>query len=178
MTEANAISPPAPNELDVLNGGVEITVTKIDGSSEQVKVRQLPMSLVGEWGRMQGDEAGLVDLLCDKRDRSLQWRVRNARALEIRLHELLRAAEFSQIEKIEKRLSDARTEITRLEQEEHWSDSLTEESIVEIRELGDRLNSKRFGRWATRTRESTGRVMKEAIPMTASLSQNSPLPAV
>jgi hypothetical protein len=167
MNETNDLPPSAAqNELEVLNGGVEITVTKIDGSSEQVKVRQLPMSLVGEWGSMQGDEAGLIDLLCGKRDRALQWRVRNAHSLEMRLHELLRTAEVTQVDKIEKRLAEARAEITRLDQEGHWSDSLTEESIIEIRELGDRLNSKRFGRWATRTRESTGRVMKESTAPT------------
>jgi hypothetical protein len=95
-----------PNDLEILNGGIEITVVKIDGSQEQVKVRQLPMSLVSEWGSMQGDEAGLIDLLCGQRDRSFQWRLRNAQALELRLLDMLQRAEFSQLDNIEKRLAD------------------------------------------------------------------------
>jgi hypothetical protein len=163
-----------PTGLEVLNGGIEITAVKIDGSQEQVKVRQLPISLVSEWGNMQGDEAGLTDLLCGKRDRSLQWRQRNAHALELRLLDMLQRAEFEQLDKIEKRLAEARAEVASLEEKEHWSDSLTEESIIEIRELGDRLNSKRFGRWATRTRESTGRVMKEATSALKTTPAESP----
>jgi hypothetical protein len=44
----------ASEELAVLNGGVEIDVEKIDGSLETVTVRQLPISLVGQWRRFAG----------------------------------------------------------------------------------------------------------------------------
>ena len=162
---------PEPTELQVLGGGVEITVTKIDQSSEAVKVRQLPWRDLPSFGSLQGDEAALAEFLCGKQRTGVTERLRNAHITEYRLTELIRQAEFEQIPAIEKELNRVRTEIEELEKNEHWSDSLTEESLVAILDLGMRLNEKRFGRWAERRKKHTGRMMKTA---TASVSAKSP----
>ena len=171
-TESPAHEP--ASEIEIIAGGVTITVRKIDGSQEQVKVRQLPMRLVPEWAALQGQEADLVELLCDKQDRSAQWRLRNARMSEERLLQLLRNASAEQVPPINEQLRKLRAEIDEIEAGEHWSDGLTEESMVEILKLGEQLNRPRFGRWAKRRAEATGRMMKETQ---GSLSGNSPLAA-
>src|SRR4051812_35160459 len=120
MPEQNASSPappqnggadtatPAsePTEVQVLNGGIEIDVVKIDGTSEKVKVRQLPISLIGEWGRNQAgeNEADLIELLCDKIDRTTAFHLQNERMTEMRVLQILQQAPLEQIEAIEKRL--------------------------------------------------------------------------
>ena len=158
-----------PNELEVIDGGVTITVHKTDGCQEQVKVRQLPIRLLEEWGR-SGDQAEIAELLCDKIDRHTLWHLRNARSTEIRLLELLRGAPFEQIGAVEERLAAVRTEIERHEDGAHWSDQLTQESIIEIIELGDRLNRPRLARWAETQAKTIGQKMKTLME---SLSANS-----
>jgi hypothetical protein len=133
----------ASEELAVLNGGVEVDVEKIDGSLETVTVRQLPISLVGQWRDSQADEAFIVELLCDRFDKSTQHHLAHARMSELRVMQMLRSAPFDQLEPIEKRLQALRTEIAALEQKPRWSDSLKHESVARIRELGHRLNKKK-----------------------------------
>lgn len=50
------------DQLAILNGGVEIEVTKIDSSKERVKVRQLPIRLIPEWMANLGNEPRLIEL--------------------------------------------------------------------------------------------------------------------
>lgn len=57
-----------PNLTTAL-GGTMFTAHLLDGATEEVKIRQLPIrALVGQWARLQGDEAGLVELYCDKEE--------------------------------------------------------------------------------------------------------------
>ena len=131
-------------ELQILNGGIEIEVVKIDGGQEKVKVRQLPISVLGEWGRNQGGEAEayLVELLCDKVDRTTVHHLQNALMIEMRVQQILMQAPVEQIEPIEKRLTAIREEIAKHQAKPRWSDTLTHESVAKIRELGERLNKK------------------------------------
>jgi hypothetical protein len=62
--DANA----SPNdELITIAGGVDLEVTKQDGSKETVKVRQIPISKI-DFGTAvgSGDEASAIALYCDK----------------------------------------------------------------------------------------------------------------
>jgi hypothetical protein len=178
MTDENETAnpnPPEPNELEILNGGVEITVVKIDGSQEQVKVRQLPISLMGEWGRCQGDEAHLIELLCDRLDRTAFYHLTNARMTEMRVQSILQQASFAQIEAIEKRLIAIREEIARHESKPRWSDALTHESVAQIRELGERLNKKKFSDQSKRMTASSKALLEMMAPL-ASPTSLSPSP--
>jgi hypothetical protein len=167
----------APTELQVINGGIEIDAVKIDASSERVKVRQLPISLLGEWGRSQGDEAYLIELLCDKLDRTAFHHLTNARMTEVRVLQILQQADFKQIEQIEKRLIAIRDEIAKHEAKPRWSDTLTHETVAQIRELGERLNKKKFADQTTRTTNSAKALvemmMPSASPTSSSVSRTS-----
>jgi hypothetical protein len=58
-----------PTELDVILGGVIIQAKLRDGSSEEVKVRQLSNRLLTQkWPGLLGDQAAMVELYCDKED--------------------------------------------------------------------------------------------------------------
>jgi hypothetical protein len=163
-------------ELQILNGGIEIDAVKIDGSQEKVKVRQLPPRLLGEWGNCQGDEAYLVELLCDKLDRSRDYHLVNARMTEMRVQMILQQADFKQIEAIETRLKAIRNEITALEAKPRWSDTLTYESVVEIREIGMRLNKKKLVEQTNRTTTAAQELLEMMPQKSASPSSSSPSP--
>lgn len=169
-----------PSELEIINGGIEIEAIKIDRSAEKVKVRQLPVSLLGEWGRNQGseNEAYLVELLCDKLDRGLDYNLRNARMTEMRVLQLLEQAPFEQIETIEKRLKAIRAEIEALENKPRWSDTLTDESVARIRDLGKLLNKKKFVAQMNRTMTDAKEMMETMTPAPEqSASENSSSPS-
>jgi hypothetical protein len=157
-------SSPPVSELTVLNGGIEIYAVKIDGGQEKVKVRQLPISLVGEWGRSQGDEAHLVELLCDKLDRTTSFHLQNARLIEMRLQMILQQAPFEQTEAIEKRLIAIREEIAKHEAKPRWSDTLTHETVAKIRELGELLNKKKFVEQTNRTTTASKALLEMMTP--------------
>jgi len=165
-----------PSELQIINGGIEIDAVKIDGGSERVKVRQLPIALLGEWSKSQGDEAHLVELLCDKLDRTTVYHLANARMTEMRVLTILQQAPFAQIEEIEKRLIAIREEIARHEAKPRWSDTLTHETAAEIRTLGESLNKKKFAEQTKRT-ETASKALLEAMNLSPSLTSSSPSPA-
>src|SRR5688572_7418519 len=52
--------------LATLLGGVEIEVKKLDGSTEKVRVRQLPVKLYPQYLQSMQDEPKMIELLCDK----------------------------------------------------------------------------------------------------------------
>jgi hypothetical protein len=170
----NAGAAPAVTEPEILNGGIELDVVKIDGSSEKVKVRQLPISLIGEWGRNQGgdNEAYLIELLCDKVDRTTSFHLQNARMIEMRVMQILQQADFKQMEPIEIRLKAIREEIAALEGKPRWSDELTHESVAQIRELGERLNKKKYADRILRTAEGA-KALLAALPKSLELSSPS-----
>lgn len=172
--ENGGADPGAVSELQVLNGGIEIDVVKIDGSSEKVKVRQLPISLIGEWGHNQGaeNEAYLVELLCDKVDRSRVYNLRNARMTEVRVMQILQQADFKQLADVERRLASLRDEIEALEAKERWSDTITDESAAAIRELGKRLNKKKFIAQTTRTEKDATDLLETMSPKPAAGSDS------
>jgi ABC-type dipeptide/oligopeptide/nickel transport system ATPase component len=167
-----------PTELQILNGGIEINVVKIDGSSEKVKVRQLPISLIGEWGRNQGgeNEAYLIELLCDRVDRTTAYHLQNQRMIEMRTMQILQQAPFEQMEPIEKRLVQVREMIAKHEAKERWSDTVTHESVARIRELGERLNKKKYADQILRT-TSGAKALREALPKSQEPSSSSASPA-
>jgi hypothetical protein len=57
---------PANDELITIAGGVDLEVTKQDGSKETVKVRQIPISKIQQFVVSLGDEAATVAFYCDK----------------------------------------------------------------------------------------------------------------
>lgn len=59
-------NPSDPPTMTTLLGGEEITVTKLDGTTEVVKVRQLPISLYPALGAVIDDELRMVELFCDR----------------------------------------------------------------------------------------------------------------
>jgi hypothetical protein len=159
-------------------GDAEITVHKIDGTEEEVKVRQLPVRLLEDWGRLQSQEGELVELLCGKQNGNAIWNIENERAVETRLLALLRQSPFDQIEFIEKRLIQTREAIAKHESAAHWSDSLTDESIFAIIDLGNQLNAKRFTAWAGRMSKSVNEATMPIIELLVDkLKQRSPLPS-
>ena len=62
-TPANSL---AANPLVIFNGGAEIEVTFNDGRREIVKIRQLPLRLMAEYGRAHGEEDKLIALFADR----------------------------------------------------------------------------------------------------------------
>lgn len=56
----------ATNPLVILNGGVEIEVTRLDGTPDLVKVRQLPLRHMAKYGDIQGDEGKIIELVTGK----------------------------------------------------------------------------------------------------------------
>src|SRR4051794_27597814 len=56
----------AINELITITGGVDLEVTKQDGSKETVKVRQIPISKLQSFVMNLMNEAELIALYCDK----------------------------------------------------------------------------------------------------------------
>lgn len=53
-------------KMVTLVGGVEMTAQKLDGTTEAIKVRQLPVRLLQEYAGKIGNEADMVELFCDK----------------------------------------------------------------------------------------------------------------
>ena len=49
-----------------LNGGVEITVNRLDGGSETVKVRQIPATKLEQFMTKLADESVSVSIYCDR----------------------------------------------------------------------------------------------------------------
>lgn len=54
------------NKMTTLLGGSEMTAQKLDGTSETVKVRQLPVRLLQSYLLKLDDEAAAIELFCDK----------------------------------------------------------------------------------------------------------------
>lgn len=54
------------NKITTLMGGSEMTAQKLDGTSETVKVRQLPVRLLQSYLLKLDDEAAAIELFCDK----------------------------------------------------------------------------------------------------------------
>ena len=54
------------NDLVIINGGVEITVMRLDGAEETVKVRQVPLRHMAQYGSAQGDEAKIIEVVTNK----------------------------------------------------------------------------------------------------------------
>lgn len=52
--------------ISALLGGVEVTVTKVDGSTEVVKVRQLPIKDLPRYLVVYEDESGTIGLFCGR----------------------------------------------------------------------------------------------------------------
>jgi hypothetical protein len=58
-----------PTDLDVILGGVTIAAKLRDGSTEEVKVRQLSNRLLTTaWPKALDDQAALVELYCDRQE--------------------------------------------------------------------------------------------------------------
>lgn len=55
-----------PDKLTTLIGSVERIVTKPDGATETVRIRQLPIRLLPQYLASLDDEPRMVELLCDK----------------------------------------------------------------------------------------------------------------
>lgn len=53
---------------ETLMGGKELTITKLDKTTERVLVRQLPVSAMSRYASCVTDETAMVELFCDKPD--------------------------------------------------------------------------------------------------------------
>lgn len=53
-------------QFATLVGGIDLSITKLDGSTESVKVRQLPVKLFPQYLATMLDEQKQVELLCDR----------------------------------------------------------------------------------------------------------------
>jgi hypothetical protein len=53
-------------DLTALLGGKPVRVALMDGTTEDVSVRALPLSRLHEYGELQTNEARLLEVLCDK----------------------------------------------------------------------------------------------------------------
>jgi len=173
---------PAPaaapiTDLQIIGGGIDIDAVKIDGTLEKVKVRQLPIALLGEWGNSQGqeNEAYLIELLCDRVDRATSYHLTNARLAEMRVQSILFQAPIEQIEAIQKRLSAIREEIAQHEAKPRWSDTLTHETVERIREIGELLNKKKFSSQTLRATASSKAIL-ETMGASASSTSSAPSP--
>jgi len=58
--------PTGPNKTETLFGGIEWTLTRTDGSTERVRIRQLPVKLFPAYAEALLDEPKMVELLCDR----------------------------------------------------------------------------------------------------------------
>ena len=56
------------SELQTIFGGREIEIRLADGTTDKVKVRQLPIRLLGQYADLHTDEPALVELLVGKPD--------------------------------------------------------------------------------------------------------------
>lgn len=165
-----------PTEMEILAGGVDSEVVKIDKTSERVKVKLLVWSELPEYGAFVSnrDEASQAELLCGKIDKSRNYNLSNARSTEQRFLGLLRETPIDKQEDVEKRLNNVREEIKALEAKARWADQLSESSLIELLKTGARLNAKRYGRWLARTNAATGLMLKEVTAsQEASLSPQS-----
>ena len=54
------------NDLVIINGGVEVTVTHLDDTEETIKVRQVPLRHMSEYGNAQGDEGKIIEIVTNK----------------------------------------------------------------------------------------------------------------
>lgn len=167
-----------PTDLEILKGGVEIDVVKIDKSSERVKVRILPYDKRQTYGdlMLNRDEASLAELLCGKSDRTSVFNLQNALGHEQRLLTLLRDTPPDKAGEVEQRLTKVREEISSLESKPRWANTLTEASMEEILSIGERLNAKNHARFVARREAAAGRMfnqVKESQEKSSSQSSGS-----
>jgi hypothetical protein len=52
--------------MDTLLGGRDVTVTRLDGSTQSVRVRQLPISELGKYFVVAEDEGATIELICSQ----------------------------------------------------------------------------------------------------------------
>jgi hypothetical protein len=158
MTQENK-KPDAPalRALAAVNGSIEFTVTKRDGTNEKVRIQQLPIRLLGDWARLIDDEAALVELYCDKIDRD-----RAAKLLKLsgELNALSRmqqeCKEAAELEKISGEVNMTRAELLKINGEPRWDDTLSPDSHDEIVKIGYELNRPRFDLWLSNRHNAIG----------------------
>lgn len=56
-----------PTQMETLLGGIELTVEKLDRTTETVRVRQLPVKLYPQYLLCMEDEPAMVELFCDRK---------------------------------------------------------------------------------------------------------------
>jgi len=141
--------PNNPNPLATVLGGIGVEITLRSGVKEKVNVRQLPIRLLKDWADLQGDEASLAELYCDRRNAEALARLRKLRGEEYIFFQQMSASGNppEAIKKASEELAMVRAEIDKLERENRWDDELTPESHDEIIRLGEELNRPRFDRW-------------------------------
>lgn len=147
------------NALQTALGAVEVDAKFRDGQSDKVKVRSLPIRLLGLWGECQGDEAALVELYCGELDEKKFRQMRNIQAQWYAVNELTKKAEnLKGLQEINAELARLNGEAEKvLESWDRWSDKLTPETHDKIFEAGEQINRPRYERWMKNSREATAR---------------------
>ena len=167
------------SDLDTLLGGTKVIAKLRDGSSEAAFVRQLAIEFIEQWGSLQGDEAGLVELYCDRQDKVTPQRLRTLRIHELRLIVALNECELEKFPDIEQQLTKLREQIAELEKVQRWDSKLLPESHTEILRIGEELNRPIFDRWAEDRTKSIGQTKTAMEKLRATLpSASSPPSAV
>lgn len=163
-TAAAAVTHP----LAPILGAIEITVTKRNGAQEKVKVRQLPIRLLGEWSRVIEEESALVELYCDQIDRDRDSKLRKLGAEVVALYQQIqKGLSGEELEKVSNDLAMTRAEIDKITGAPRWDDELTPESHDEIVRIGYELNRPRFDRWLQNRQNAIGHlkdVYKQYLP--------------
>lgn len=143
------------NAIQTLFGGIGIEVTKRDGTTEKVTVRQLPIRLYERYLSVMDDEATVVELLCGKESAQTE-ETESVITAFLSLSDLMTAnprRDFSdQAREIAKRFRAAR--------EQRWSDTLTAESVEKIIETGEEVNADFFQKWIPRRRRRAEKMQK------------------
>lgn len=146
--------------MTIILGGVVIEAKFRDGSTDEVKVRQLPIECMSEFAILEADQAGLVELYCDRQDKLTPQRLAVLRTQELSLLDLLGKADPEQFEGLDARLVCLREKIDDAEKITRWDSKLLPESHDEILRIGEALNRPTFDRWLEGTTTAIGH-MKE-----------------
>jgi hypothetical protein len=138
----------------------------------------LPIRLLSDWSRLAGDEAGLVELYCDKINKQAAEQLRKLRTEEFGVVQLIaKASDKEEVAKLSDELAMTRNKIDTLVAETSWDDQLTPDSHDEIIRIGRELNRPRFDRWIADRHADIGHlkdVYRDHLPQHPLLQNETP----
>lgn len=150
------------DKIITLMGGVEYVATKLDGTTETVTIRQLPVKSMHKYLTLLDDEALLAELLCDKESESadLSEALLQLKAIGEQVKNAPKGNYSDAIQRVINKIETARAA--------RWSDGLTNSAIEEIVAKGEDLNSDFFLRWMRRRKGRTAKINESLSTKTQS----------